>query len=395
MAKKKEETAVEVTCPECGGTGEKDCGEGEEPSHSSHGSGLAAFEEPENPKGIEPIRCAHCNDTGKLEGSDADFGRCLNCTAWKAIRESEDAAEIDPASPEGIALHDQETARLVWDKSQEVQKYQEAFDAANEATKSRKQRYEASVDELRTLIAERHRGRGVRPQKTLFDGAKDAIAPEPSTVWRDTEIADVVGMTPGLRTAVENHKSIETLGDLSDRLEEEDPIWMTPKQLEEARTIIAEKIAEANRPTNALDDLYLEYPLTFTRWERFGLTAKDVEKLNGGETKSFGACPISAFGDIQRFVTPNPANPSFTRTLKDFKGFGDAGYDRYQEAETKFWAWWGQGGKEEFAREKGLIHAAPESAGGEGDREPAEGPNVSADPPKRASRKGREAKQVA
>lgn len=50
---------------------------------------------------------------------------------------------------------------------------------------------------------------------------------------------------------------------------------------------------------SALDDLYLQFPITFERWERFGLTAKDVEKLNGGETKNHGTHPIAVFGDMQ------------------------------------------------------------------------------------------------
>ena len=337
MAEKKEESKV-YRCVECNGSGEQE----------------------ENGDGI--IECDVCGGTGEDHGRDAD-------EEIAEINDAFAAAEIDPASPEGIALHDRETARLVWDKSQDVRGFESAHEAAKEAGSNAKKRYEASVDELRSLIAERHRLRGVRPQKTLFSGLReDATAPEPAADWRDAELHDTwnaLGLSSGLYAALLNRKSIDTLGHLSDLLEEEDPIWLTPKQLEEARTILAQRIDAASKPGNSLDDLYLEYPITLDRWQRFGLTAKDVERLISGETKNFGANPITVFGDIQRFVTPNPANPSFTRSLKDFKGFGDAGYDRYQEAETKFWAWWSAGGKEEFAKEKGLIRETVKDAGGE------------------------------
>jgi hypothetical protein len=103
-------------------------------------------------------------------------------------------------------------------------------------------------------------------------------------------------------------------------------------------------------------DLWQQYPMTFERWERFGLTKSDIEKLNSGETKNHGVHPILVFGDITRFITPNPANPGYARTLKDFKGLGDKGYDRYQEAETKFWTWWNSKGMAEFAAEKGITN---------------------------------------
>ena len=88
------------------------------------------------------------------------------------------------------------------------------------------------------------------------------------------------------------------------------------------------------------DTLWQQFPLTFDRWGRFGLTAKDIEILNGGETKNFGVNPILVFGDVSKFVTPNPNNPGFSRSLTDFKRFGDAAFERWGKAEEQFWAWW-------------------------------------------------------
>jgi uncharacterized protein YhfF len=111
-------------------------------------------------------------------------------------------------------------------------------------------------------------------------------------------------------------------------------------------------------------EMWKQYPMSFDRWERWGLTARDVEILNGGETKDHGTHPITVFGDVMKFVTPNPANPSYARSLKDFKGFGDTAMERYMNAETAFWAWWSKGGESEFAREMGIVTDGPQTTAG-------------------------------
>lgn len=133
-------------------------------------------------------------------------------------------------------------------------------------------------------------------------------------------------------------------------------------------TIPFEEAEPKGKLAEVLENLWKEYPIVAERWERFGLTAKDIEKLNAGETKDQGTHPILVYGDVQKFITPNPANPSFARTLKDFKGFGDKGMDRWQEADTAFWAWWSGGGNMEFAAEKGFSNgdATAAGTGGEG-----------------------------
>lgn len=114
-------------------------------------------------------------------------------------------------------------------------------------------------------------------------------------------------------------------------------------------------------------DLWQKYPLDFGRWERFGLTEKDCEKLNAGETKNHGTHPMTTLGDVTRFITPDPKNPAYARTLKDVRGFGDKGMERWTEAETRFWAWWQGGGLAEFAAEQGVTPDASADGPGSGD----------------------------
>lgn len=156
-----------------------------------------------------------------------------------------------------------------------------------------------------------------------------------------------------------------------------------------------------------LADLWQQYPIEFARWERWGLTEKDCEKLNSGETKNHGTHPMNTLGDVTRFITPDPKNPAYARTLKDVKGFGDKGMERWTEAETKFWQAWNNGEKERFAAEKGIAHADQSGAGGgdgagRGDGDPEAGetpgidggernplPDATAEPKRKGKAKGR------
>ena len=200
-------------------------------------------------------------------------------------------------SPEALAAYDAETVRLVNEKNAEVSAYEAEWDDLHSQAALAKKQFENAGDELRALIRARAEDRGKAPQKTLFDG-----------------VSDNVGTDSGVSA-----KSTQTT------------------------------------QTDARADLWQQYPITFDRWKRFGLTEKDVEKLNSGETKNHGTHPIRVLGDVTRFITPDPSNPSYARTLKDFKGMGDAGYDRWCEAETQFWAWWQRGGDAEFAIEMGVT----------------------------------------
>lgn len=121
-----------------------------------------------------------------------------------------------------------------------------------------------------------------------------------------------------------------------------------------------------SRKPDALADLWQSYPIEYARWGRWGLTEKDVEILNGGETKDQGTHPILTLGDMTRFITPDRSNPAFARKLKDFKKFGDAAADRFDEAQTKFWAHWSNGGQQEFAAERGIVTDGDAPAAGVG-----------------------------
>lgn len=200
-------------------------------------------------------------------------------------------------TPEALAAYDAETVRLVNEKNAEVEAYEAEWDDYHAQAALAKKQFENAGDELRALIRTRADDRGKAPQKTLFDDVSDNVATDSGMSAKSTQTTQ----------------------------------------------------------SDVRSDLWRQYPITIERWERFGLTAKDVEKLNSGETKNHGTHPILVLGDVSSFITPNPANPSYARTLKDVKGFGDAAYDRWCEAETQFWAWYGRGGDSEFAIEMGVA----------------------------------------
>lgn len=108
-----------------------------------------------------------------------------------------------------------------------------------------------------------------------------------------------------------------------------------------------------------LAELWREFPLD--RFEKFGLTTGDVEKLAAGEVKQGTGFPLITVGDLRRFTSPFEHNPSYCRNLTDIRGIGAAAAERIQDANANFWGWWNGGGAEEFAKEKGIaIDPKPE-----------------------------------
>ena len=87
------------------------------------------------------------------------------------------------------------------------------------------------------------------------------------------------------------------------------------------------------------DDLWKGVPIAAL--EQFGLNPKDIEHLLGGALKAGGTHPVTTLGELVLFATPYPGNPSFTRTIGDIKGLGQAAVDRLATANEKFWAAWG------------------------------------------------------
>lgn len=126
--------------------------------------------------------------------------------------------------------------------------------------------------------------------------------------------------------------------------------------------------AEA-KPGAVPDDLWQLFPLArFApiegKSEGFGLTEKDIEILATGEIKKTGErFPLTTMGDVTRFTAPIPGTNGYTRKLTDIKGVGTGEkglFERFQNAQTKFFEWWGGGGAEAFAAE--VKPAKPKAA---------------------------------
>ena len=262
----------------------------------------------------------------------------------------------DPLTPEELAAYDAETQARV-SQAAEVARSAESYYGqckaeASDAKKRSDEKHSALVD----LIRDRSDNRGKRPKPeapTLLDSIPK---------WREygldklTMLDDVI---PKITEA-----GITTLGELSDQIgpaynPDAGPVLGLTR---EAIDMIREQIhalidAEFKQPP-VESELWREFPIE--RWSIHGLTPKDIEKLHSGEAKGGGGHPIITVGDLNRFVTPNPANPSYTRGYADIKGIGTAGADRISEAETAFWGWWRAGGEAEFAKERQPVVEEPQ-----------------------------------
>jgi len=265
---------------------------------------------------------------------------------------------------EELATYDEQTRKLIDDAEQEVTESEEKHETAKIRAKEAKEQLEADESRLRKLIRDRRDCRGKKPAPTLFD-------PEKKTgEWREKSV-EVLAGTLGKSDPTTYDLCLENCSDLDDLLtqvtDEHLPFGLTAAQAKavaDAIQVIIDAEAAAAEPAAPAipEDLFKQFPIA--RWVDFGLTTKDVEKLNAGDIKGGGTCPIATIGDLQNFITPNPDAPSFSRTYQDIKGIGEAGVDRISEAETKFWEYWRNGGEIEFAREKGINvpieQAAPE-----------------------------------
>lgn len=253
-----------------------------------------------------------------------------------------------PFTAEELAAYDADTVRLVSEAEDRAKSAESTYENSKAVASEDKKRYEARVDELRKLIHDRADNRGKRPQKTLLDHVP---------AWRKRNVTAIALAFDGAKEAVEIAigAGIKTLGDLyeqigPDHTQATTTLW-TAEVVEQLRAACQKYIdAETAEAPPAAPELWREYPID--RWTRFGLTSKDVEKLHSGEAKGGGGHPIITVGDLNRFVTPNPANPSYARGYGDIKGIGAAGVDRISEAETKFWAWWKGEGEAAFALER-------------------------------------------
>jgi len=215
-------------------------------------------------------------------------------------------------TPDELAEYDSKTVRLVSSQESQVCQLEAELADIKSQTKAAKKAVEDAKESLRELIQIRDRQRGRKPAPSLFD-------------------------SPAHTTTTNRVDEGNATDHVNDQAATSEP-----------------------GPVDPHAELWREYPITVTNWKPFGLTAKDIERLNSGETKNHGVNPIRVLGDVTRFITPNEASPGYARTLKDFKGFGDAAYDRWLSAETQFWDWWNnKGGKQSFADEQaGKVDAA-------------------------------------
>lgn len=118
--------------------------------------------------------------------------------------------------------------------------------------------------------------------------------------------------------------------------------------------------AAGNAPGWFPDDLWKKYPIA--RFVDLGLTQRDVEILHEGEIKDGGGKrnPIVHYGDVAAFTSPKGSG--FSHKLTDLKGFGPQAYERFENAQSKFWAEWPGELSERFAKELGYFPDKPRAA---------------------------------
>lgn len=209
--------------------------------------------------------------------------------------------------PEALAEYDSATLKLINDLDGEIDSLSDDALSKKAAAKEAKDAWEAKRDEMQRVIKERKNNRGKPVQKTLFEAA-GPVADEPTPVPA-VEAVPLAGPDP-------------------------------------------------------LEDLWKGFPIE--RCTTFGLTARDVDILASGERKGgLPTYPVRTLGESALYSSGDGSVP---RHFADFKGLGASGSDRIGAALEAFWGWWGKGGKEEFAKEKGLTSgnptAQPDAGGG-------------------------------
>ncbi len=283
--------------------------------------------------------------------SDFDEGPEITKSCDSVIPEKKPGAE--PLTPEELIAYDAATVVLVREAEVIAAGAESVYLDSKEQAASDKKFFEAKVEDLRKLIRTRAEDRGKRPvppTPTLLD-----VLPK----WRDLPAHTLQTLFDGASDVVATavNAGVLTLGELYEQVSIDAPPpfgWSVELaatvrgEIEKIINVESESMAAAQP---AESDLYKSYPLD--RWVRFGLTAKDVEKLHAGETKGTASSigPISTMGDLQRFITPNPNSPGYSQNVKDIKGMGDKGAERMSDAEMAFWGWWRAGGEAEFASE--------------------------------------------
>ena len=265
-------------------------------------------------------------------------------------------ADARPGAPD-LGEYDAETVRLVMDAERAVGVAEAEWEDLKRAASDAKKLMETRVSALRALIRDREEQRGKPPEPTLLDMLKDATAPK----WHGWA-AKSLDLSEEIKAKLAPFRDL-TAGELLREVTGFDPAEGTPfgltiAECADVRMLLA-KIGDTE-PATVPEDLWKAYPID--RWARFGLAPKDIEKMAAGEIKKeTGRSPITTVGDLSNFTAPSASG--WTRKLADIKGVGPGGADRISDAETRFWAWWNDGGQEEFARERGLIRGDATTAG--------------------------------
>lgn len=257
--------------------------------------------------------------------------------------------------------YDAETVQLILVAERRACEAEAEWEECKREASEAKKLMESRVAEVRGLIRDREAARGVRNDPTLLD----MVVAEQRPAWRDVPI-DKLKIDKGIKAQL-SFDVVKTAGELYDEITSFNPADGTPFGLAlgdvaEIRMVIQQLIdAETMPPAlTGHPDLWREYPIE--RWEQFGVTPKDIEKLAAGEVKrESGRTPVVTVGDLSNFSTPTASG--YTRGYADMKGIGAAGADRISAAEMAFWNWWGNGGDTEFARERGLTNGNAPIAG--------------------------------
>ena len=241
-------------------------------------------------------------------------------------------ADSVPMSLEELEEYDHETVKLVTDAERLCQAADAEYEDLNATAKAAKKSAEAKAFDLRQLIREREHNRGKRPEATLLD----VIAP---SKWRERPVADLAG-TLDTRTMHALH-GVENLGELYQQVHEFDPTQGCPYGLtlpqvveirQQLEIILNAEVDQADNPdppATIPPELWREYPIA--RWEQFGMTAKDVEKLAAGEVKrETGRRPIVTVGDLSQLLLGAYSERATAGHMPTSKASALAGTDRIE-----------------------------------------------------------------
>lgn len=213
--------------------------------------------------------------------------------------------EMKAIAEEGdLVAYDQQTVVQMCDLQDKIDAMSSEYDKASALAKEKKKAWDALVDELQRVNRERRTNRGKPVQKSLLD----FIPP------------------------------------------------LAPADLP----------AVASPPGNDLENLWREVPIT--RIATWGATESDLIKLQEGARNKGEPFPITTIGALASYTSNDGGTAGYERRISDFKGLGMAASTRVGDALEGFWKWYNSGGKEEFAKERGLIDGTPpvEGTGAEG-----------------------------